>query len=151
MCSEGPWPKDLVFECADAVGGLNNVRQQILSCVRWAIEFRAAIVFPSIRPRLETNASESVVHEYSSPGALDVLFDHKKFIGRLHKGCPQMVVYENASSIAKPGQIKQVRTIQIPRGSTNEEVQAFKTNWTLENKGVDGKVRLAKVRRMATE
>ena len=152
MCSKEPsWPSDLVFECADAVGGLNNVRQQILSCVRWAIEFRAAIIFPSIRPRLETNESQSVVHEYSSPRQLEILFDSQRFVRRLREGCPQMAIYENSSSVAKTGHIQPVRDIAIPRGSSNEQVQAFKANWTLQNQGVDGKVRLAKVGRMATE
>jgi hypothetical protein len=149
MCPGSPWPKDLVFKCADAVGGLNNVRQQILTCVRFAIEFRAAIVFPAIKPRLETNASELVVHAYSGPRELDILFDREHFTDRLREGCPQMVVYDNVSSIGEPEQIKELK-IQVETNLTRKELSAFRANWTLENKGEDGKIRLVKVKQMAT-
>jgi len=152
LCSQEPaWEDDLVFECTPAMGGLNNDRQQILTCVRWAIEFRAAIILPTIRPRLSTNTSKSVVHQYSDPGKIEYLFDKDRFLDRLEKGCPQMRIYENREMVERIGQVKSVKMVELKRGSTKEQVEAYKGRWRSRNKSERGKVRLVQVKKMATE
>lgn len=39
MCRATPfWSNDVYFECSDSQGGIGNVRQDILSCIRYAID-----------------------------------------------------------------------------------------------------------------
>jgi hypothetical protein len=149
MCSTAPWPKDLVFECIGASGGLNNVKQQVLTCVRWAIEFKAALVLPTIRPRVESKSSDNVVHEYAAPIDIDVLFDRERFVQRLRDGCPQMRIYENTSAIAHPKMIKKVRSVDLTASATSEEIAVFKANWTRDNPSAINTIRLATLPRNA--
>ena len=38
LCSRKQWRKGLVFECPRPAGGVGNVRNKVLTCVRYAIE-----------------------------------------------------------------------------------------------------------------
>lgn len=105
LCSAATWYPDLVLHCTEARGGLHNVRQQIITCVRFSIAFGAALSIPTIRRRQETK-SEDVLHEYADEASdLDYLFEHDTFVERLRESCPQMTVYqhtpEDLAAVAK--------------------------------------------------
>jgi len=38
LCTQGTWIEGLIFKCAAAIGGVGNVRNIFLNCVRYAIE-----------------------------------------------------------------------------------------------------------------
>lgn len=95
ICSSTVWNPDLVLHCSNPQGGLHNVRQQIITCVRFSIAYGAALVLPTPKERVETG-TEDVVHEYLEEASdIGYLFDHAAFIDRLRQGCPGLKVYEN--------------------------------------------------------
>merc|ERR1711964_193421 len=53
-CSKQTWPEDLVLECHGIIGGIGSVRQQIFTCVRWAMATGTAILIPRPHPRRQT-------------------------------------------------------------------------------------------------
>lgn len=47
LCAETKfWPNDLYYNCWDSQGGIGNVRQDILSCLRYAIDSGAGMICP---------------------------------------------------------------------------------------------------------
>ena len=133
------------------MGGLNNVRQQILSCVRWAIEFKAALILPKMKPRQQSNGSESVVHQYDGARNFDILFNLERFLERLHDGCPQMTIYDNVTEVAKFDH-ERVDSIFPPKADvTKEQAQSYKLQWINNHPATDGKIRVAQLRRLVTQ
>ena len=48
LCSSKDWQPGLIFRCDDAFGGVGNIRNIILTCVRYAIEAGGQTGFPSL-------------------------------------------------------------------------------------------------------
>lgn len=48
VCEDAIWNSTLVFTCNNSVGGIGNIRNSILNCVRYAISAGAALVMPQI-------------------------------------------------------------------------------------------------------
>lgn len=48
LCSSKEWTPGLYFTCDESVGGIGNIRNSILLCVRYAIEAGAGLVVPTI-------------------------------------------------------------------------------------------------------
>lgn len=45
LCRATPvWSNDVFFECHDSQGGIGNVRQDILACIRYAIDAGAGMI-----------------------------------------------------------------------------------------------------------
>jgi hypothetical protein len=98
-CSQQTWPDDLVYECHGIIGGIGSVRQQIFTCIRWAMASGAALVIPRPRPRRQTNSTlgEEVMHKYTADVELGHFFDTEAFKATMHILCPQMRLYDNST------------------------------------------------------
>jgi hypothetical protein len=121
-------------------GGMSSVRQKILTCVRWAIAWKMAIILPVIRPRQAANSSE-VVHSYIlDQVGLDYLFDQDLFLTRLHEGCPQMTVYDNFEAIGDPQKVELVGAIDRVRHSKKGEMALYGEKWVKEHRGGKGNI-----------
>lgn len=83
----------LLFTCEGQHGGIGMLRNQILKCVRHAINAGAAIVVPSINLR---NPKDLADIETNNEVPLSYLMDHDIFVARLSQGCPGMRIYERA-------------------------------------------------------
>lgn len=139
-CSGGPWPTDLVLRCPPVYGGMTNVRQKILTCVRWAIAWKMAIILPVLRPRTNTNSSR-IVHAYTDKvSGFEYLFDQDIFLSRLHEGCPQMTVYENIEAIGTPDKVQFVGKIDRVVHPKKAEMAIYGKKFVEEHRGGEGNI-----------
>ncbi|KAK2016091.1 hypothetical protein LZ32DRAFT_601671 [Colletotrichum eremochloae] len=93
ICSRTSFRPGLLFSCEGQHGGIGMVRNQILKCIRYAINGGGAIVIPSMALR---NAKDITDIETTTEVPLDYLLDHEAFVTHLTNGCPGMRVYERA-------------------------------------------------------
>ncbi|KAF6827325.1 hypothetical protein CMUS01_09068 [Colletotrichum musicola] len=93
ICARTEFRPGLVFSCEKQHGGIGMVRNQILKCVRYAINGGGALVIPSMALR---NASDISDIETDNEVPLDYLLDREAFRKHLTRGCPGMQVYEKA-------------------------------------------------------
>lgn len=88
---------------------------------------------------LATNASESVLNQYSrSPGKPDILSDQQTFLERMNEGCPQMIIYDNITSVSKLTPMG--LNIIPPRVMQKAQIQNFTITWNNKHPASDGKI-----------
>ncbi|KAE9368706.1 hypothetical protein N431DRAFT_428469 [Stipitochalara longipes BDJ] len=95
VCSKTKWNQTVTFICDDSSGGVTEVRNSILNCVRYTIAAGGSLVVPRITVREEY---ENLIG--SNTTELDYMFDTNHFINSIMTSCPQMRVYKAASTIA---------------------------------------------------
>jgi hypothetical protein len=96
VCSEAHWTPGIVFLCDNNSGGIGNIRNAILTCLRYAIEAGATgLVLPTIRTRSEKDLA--AIWQEHRP--FDYFFDETHFKQSLAAACPQMVIYPSVSEI----------------------------------------------------
>ncbi|KAK7706897.1 hypothetical protein SLS63_013841 [Diaporthe eres] len=95
ICTRKPdnFRPGLLFTCEGQHGGIGMLRNQILKCVRYAINGGGALVVPSIALR---NPSDLTDIETTNEVPLDYLLERETFIKHLSAGCPGMHIYERA-------------------------------------------------------
>lgn len=95
ICTRRPdnFRPGLLFTCEGQHGGIGMLRNQILKCVRYAINGGGALVVPSIALR---NPSDLTDIETTNEVPLDYLLERETFIKHLSAGCPGMHIYERA-------------------------------------------------------
>ncbi|KAK5655880.1 hypothetical protein OQA88_5419 [Cercophora sp. LCS_1] len=96
VCSETSWTPGVVFVCDNNSGGIGNIRNYILTCVRYGIEAGVTgLVLPQIKTRSETDLSS-----LSNPHRdFDYFFDEQHFQRSLKSACPRMVIYNTTDDI----------------------------------------------------
>ncbi|KFY74790.1 hypothetical protein V499_05213 [Pseudogymnoascus sp. VKM F-103] len=90
VCASKKWNDDLIFVCGAPQGGLGNIRNVFLTCVRYAIEAGAAFVVPDFIPRDTVDISllnTQTLVKFSH------FFNKTQFLHNLRIGCPEMVVH----------------------------------------------------------
>lgn len=97
VCRDAQWDSRLVFTCDKSFGGIGNLRNSILLCVRYAILAGAALVVPRIVIRDEDITS----YKTSNTAEFDYMFDGKHFIESLRLSCPQMQTYATLEDAVK--------------------------------------------------
>ncbi|KAL2258870.1 hypothetical protein VTK26DRAFT_7641 [Humicola hyalothermophila] len=97
VCKETTtWTPGIVFVCDNNSGGIGNIRNYILTCVRYAIEAGAAgLVLPRIMTRSEKNLADLRI-AYQD---FDYFFDEGHFRSSLVKACPNITVYTSTEDI----------------------------------------------------
>lgn len=93
-CNEvDEWLEGVVFVCDNNYGGVGNVRNFILTCVRYAIEAGATgIVMPLIRKRRDDNIK--IITDPSDFRPFKYLFDEEHFREAMGENCPQMTIFD---------------------------------------------------------
>ncbi|KAK9414055.1 hypothetical protein SUNI508_11381 [Seiridium unicorne] len=94
VCARTQFRPGLLFSCEGQHGGVGMVRNQILRCIRYAINGGGAIVVPSMALR---NASDISDIETTTEVPLDYLLDREAFVTHLSEGCPGMQIYDRAA------------------------------------------------------
>ncbi|KAK8082158.1 hypothetical protein PG996_000939 [Apiospora saccharicola] len=88
----------LVFLCDNNSGGPGNIRNYILTCIRYAIEAGASgLVMPRIATRSPTNLAG--LRAGSQP--LGYMFDEAHFRTALGAACPQIELYETLEDVPR--------------------------------------------------
>ncbi len=93
VCARTHFRPGLLFSCEGQHGGIGMVRNQILKCIRYAINGGGAVVVPSMALR---NAKDISDIETSNEVPLDYLLDRETFVTHLSEGCPGIQIYDRA-------------------------------------------------------
>lgn len=114
MCSSKKWTPALTIRCEDVFGGVGNIRNYVLTCIRYAIEAggellsvrrnfhslifgqATSLVVPQIKARSE--GLIELVTETTHP--FTYIFDQDFFIASLSKACPQIKIIPVADFVA---------------------------------------------------
>jgi hypothetical protein len=100
FCSNSTWRPHLIFNLADANGGVDNVRAEFLDFLFYAIEAGASIVLPGMARR-----SEAKLFDVWGAGRAEfgMMFDQAWFVEGLGEACPEMKVWERVEAVGSPG------------------------------------------------
>ncbi|KAH6714165.1 hypothetical protein BKA61DRAFT_674777 [Leptodontidium sp. MPI-SDFR-AT-0119] len=118
MCEEQQWDDSIVFECQNLIGGIGNLRQEILHCIRYAIDAGAGLVLPVIHLRQDSDLSNLE----SGTTSMDYLFDKERFLSRIGMACPQMRVYQDLEELESMGTVTKTELIdpkKLPHAMTS--------------------------------
>ena len=97
VCQETTWTPGLTFVCDNNSGGIGNIRNFILTCVRYAIDAGASqIILPKIQRRSEDDLANIFTTGYQE---FDYFFDEEHFRNAVGTYCPQMTIYDTADDI----------------------------------------------------
>ena len=97
VCNETTWTPGLTFVCDNNSGGIGNIRNFILTCVRYAIDAGASqIILPRIQRRSEENLGNLFTSGFQP---FDYFFDEDHFRNALGTNCPQMKIHNSPDDI----------------------------------------------------
>ncbi|CZT01337.1 uncharacterized protein RCO7_02033 [Rhynchosporium graminicola] len=92
-CNETKWQPGLVFICDNNSGGIGNIRNFILTCIRYGIEAGAAgLVMPRIQRRSDSDLGNLFTSGFQP---FTYFFDENHFTDSMGKFCPQMKIYND--------------------------------------------------------
>ncbi|KAF3105630.1 hypothetical protein TWF594_010248 [Orbilia oligospora] len=101
LCNSTKWQPNVYFACNHNAGGLMNVRNMVLNCIRYAI---AAGVSGLVMPQMEVRDPVDLRHlrtgEYQSIG---FLFDEPWLKEVMKENCGQMEVFDTIDDIPYSG------------------------------------------------
>jgi hypothetical protein len=97
VCEETTtWTSGVVFVCDNNSGGIGNIRNYILTCLRYAIDAGATgVVLPQITTRSEKDLSNIRMGRQG----FDYFFDEVHFRQGLQTACPQITLYNSTDDI----------------------------------------------------
>ena len=103
ICSDTQWNASIVFACDNSVGGIGNIRNSILNCVRYAISAGGGLVVPKIIVRDSGDISKIRTSERTT---MDYMFDSQHFTNSLQISCPGLILYRTIEDIPNFGETK---------------------------------------------
>jgi hypothetical protein len=96
ICDDVQWNHTLVFTCDNSYGGVGNIRNSVLNCVRYAISAGAGLVIPRIIVRNNQNIAQIDTSDRTS---LAYMFDVEHFVESLRLSCPALKLYNTEDEI----------------------------------------------------
>jgi hypothetical protein len=92
------WVEGVVWLCDNNWGGVGNVRNFILTCMRYAIEAGVSgIVMPAIQKRNDDNIVD--INSGKDYRPFSYFFDEETFRKGLGESCPQITIYDSWARI----------------------------------------------------
>ncbi|KAI3393184.1 hypothetical protein diail_4640 [Diaporthe ilicicola] len=90
VCGQTAWNDSLVFTCNESYGGVGNIRNSVLHCVRFAIQAGASLVLP----RIILRSPEYIGYlETGQTADFSYMFDTPHFLDSMRLYCPQMKIH----------------------------------------------------------
>jgi hypothetical protein len=96
ICGEVQWNESVVFTCDKSYGGIGNIRNSILNCVRYAISAGAGLVVPNIVLR---NSSDLSHLETGRNADMSYMFDTEHFLDSIRLSCPGLQIHLSKKDI----------------------------------------------------
>jgi hypothetical protein len=97
VCNETKHQPGLVFMCDNNSGGIDNIRNYILTCVRYAFDAGATgIILPKIQRRLVADLANIST---TSLQPFDYFFDEQHFRYALGTHCPRLAIKNTMEDI----------------------------------------------------
>ena len=129
-CNTTTWRPNLVFDLANANGGIGNVRGNILDFLFFAIEAGASIMLPGMASRSQTDIS----NVWASRAPFNHFFDEDWFLDAMSEACPQMTIYkpndDQEVADALPGNyLPQTRRMDSSPENTREAYREHLDSW----------------------
>ncbi|CAN8100034.1 unnamed protein product [Discula destructiva] len=90
VCDTTDWNDSLVFTCYESFGGIGNIRNSFLHCIRYAMQAGASLVLP--RPVLRSDSDIGHL-QTGQIGDFSYMFDISHFLASMRTLCPQMRIY----------------------------------------------------------
>lgn len=97
VCRQTQWNESLVFTCNESFGGIGNIRNSVLLCVRFAMQAGAALVLPKILVRDDDIAN----YKTQNTSDFGYMFDTQHFQKSIQQSCPEMTVYPSLDDAIK--------------------------------------------------
>jgi hypothetical protein len=101
VCENVQWDPAIVFTCDNSVGGVGNIRNSILNCVRYSISAGGSMVIPRIVMRNSGNIAKIRTGERTG---MDYMFDVEHFVNSLKLSCPQLTLYRYVDAVPNRAQ-----------------------------------------------
>jgi hypothetical protein len=95
-CEETQWTPGLAFVCDNNSGGVGNIRNFILTCIRYAMEAGATQL---IMPRIQKRSEENIGQLFTATQPFSYLFDERHFRKSFRTYCPRMKIYDTIDDI----------------------------------------------------
>ncbi|KAK0731620.1 hypothetical protein B0H67DRAFT_597472 [Lasiosphaeris hirsuta] len=102
LCAGKRWSPGLMLSCEPPSGGIGQVKNAHLNCIRFAIEMGAELVTPRIIKRSEKDIKVVKPHNGNGPykgEPLDYFFDFAHFNQTMSKFCPQMKIHRSMDDL----------------------------------------------------
>jgi hypothetical protein len=116
VCKETQYQPGLIYVCDNNTGGIGNIRNFILTCVRYAIEAGATgLIMPQIQRRAKTDLVNLFTNSFQP---FSYFFDEDHFRTVMAKNCPKMVVYNSLHDIPRNETLYQAKEF-APKGLHN--------------------------------
>ncbi|ROW03660.1 hypothetical protein VMCG_05345 [Cytospora schulzeri] len=96
VCRLTTWNENLVFTCNESYGGIGNIRNSVLHCIRYAIQAGASLVLPRIVLR-SVYAIQDIETEQTAD--FSYMFDTQHFLKSIRLSCPQMKIHTSFDGI----------------------------------------------------
>ncbi|KAH8602693.1 hypothetical protein B0O99DRAFT_531841 [Bisporella sp. PMI_857] len=109
LCDATVWDRSVVFYCHGVIGGVGNIKQELLHCLRYAIDAGAGLILPVINLRSHNDLSN--LENGTAP--VDYLFDQNLFLNRLGNACPRMPVYKDLDDLKTVGPVTETKLIHV--------------------------------------
>ncbi|CAK4033265.1 Hypothetical predicted protein [Lecanosticta acicola] len=129
---------NLVFNLANANGGLGNVRGNILDFIFFAIEAGASIILPGFAGR----DSENIGNVWGGHKHFGEFFDQEWFVETMGKVCPEMEVYVFEEGMKMKEAVNGERGNYMPR--TRRMDSGFENTWKAAVEQLEGWLREVK-------
>ena len=106
LCNETEWVPGLTFVCDNNSGGIGNIRNFILTCIRYAIDAGASEL---ILPRIQRRSEEDLANIFTAGfQPFDYFFDEKHFRYAINTHCPQMHIYNKVDDIPNAAKLLKI-------------------------------------------
>ena len=88
---------------------LGNLKQILLSCIRYAMDAGAGLIIPTISRRSDGDLSSL----RNGTVDMDHIFDQERFVSRMKLACPQMKLYKNVEELERLGQVTETKVLRL--------------------------------------
>jgi hypothetical protein len=96
ICGDVQWNESVVFTCDESYGGIGNIRNSVLNCVRYAISAGASLVLPNIVLRDSSDLSHL---ETGTNADMSYMFDTQHFLDSIRLSCPRLHIHLSKGDI----------------------------------------------------
>ncbi|CAG8961334.1 hypothetical protein HYFRA_00013795 [Hymenoscyphus fraxineus] len=106
LCKETVWVEGLVFVCDNNSGGIGNIRNFILTCIRYAIDSGATGM---IMPQIQRRSEEDLANLFNTGfQPFTYFFDDQHFISSMTTFCPQIKIFPSKKEIPHTAAIDEI-------------------------------------------
>lgn len=110
VCNQTAWNESLVFTCNESYGGIGNIRNSVLHCVRYAIQAGASLILPRIVLRSSTDIGTI---ETGQTADFSYMFDTTHFLESISLYCPQLKIHNTIEDVRGGLEEKEAMTLSL--------------------------------------